>query len=273
MPLRWFKRADRAPLIDDRSWAQALAGLPPARALPPAAQARWRALCEQFLRDKALSGAHGFVITPLVQAAIAAQACLPVLELGLGGYRDFVEIVVYPAQFKVSRRITDDAGVVHESQEWLAGEAMAGGPVVLSWADIEPGRPDPGTQVVIHEFVHKLDLLDGEADGIPPLPAALRAHWAQVLLQSYDALCEQLDALERAIPDHIDPESEAADPWYARLPLDPYAATDPAEFFAVSGEQFFFDPGRLQQAFPPWYALLCGFFRQDPLADPAAPTR
>ena len=176
MPLRWFKRATPGDQIDDLSWTRAIAGLPAVTAMPHPVQARLRALSEQFLREKTISGARGFEVTALVRAAIAVQACLPVLALGLAGYRDFVEIVVYPAQFKVPRRNTDEAGVVHESEE--------------------------------------------------------------------------------------------ADDWYLSLPLDPYAATDPAEFFAVSGEQFFIDPAALQQAFPDWYRLLCEFFRQVPYAAP-----
>ena len=236
--------------------------------MPHPVQARLRALSEQFLREKTISGARGFEVTALVRAAIAVQACLPVLALGIAGYRDFVEIVVYPAQFKVPRRNTDDAGVVHESEDWLAGEAMAGGPVVLSWEDVAPDREDTGANVVVHEFVHKLDMLDGEADGIPPLPAALRARWETTLDAAYGDFCDRLDALERDIPPDMDPESEEADEWYLSLPLDPYAATDPAEFFAVSGEQFFIDPAALQQAFPDWYRLLCEFFRQVPYAAP-----
>lgn len=266
MPLRWFKRATPGDQIDDLSWAHAIAGLPAVAAMPHPAQARLRALSEQFLREKTISGARGFEVTALVRAAIAVQACLPVLALGIAGYRDFVEIVVYPAQFKVPRRNTDDAGVVHETEDWLAGEAMEGGPVVLSWEDVAPDRDDTGTNVVVHEFIHKLDMLDGQADGIPPLPQALRDAWENTLDAAYDAFCDQLDAVERAIPRHIDPESEAADAWYRSLVLDPYAATDPGEFFAVSGELFFFAPAALQQAFPAWYALLSRFFRQDPLA-------
>ncbi len=265
MPLRWFKRTAPPCLIDDVSWSQAVAGLNTTLILPEAALPRLRALSEQFLRDKTITGVRGFEVTPLVRTAIALQACLPVLELGLAGYHDFVEIVVYPAQFRVPRRQTDDAGVVHETEDWLAGEAMEGGPVVLSWEDVAPDRTDLGSNVVVHEFVHKLDMLDGEADGIPPLPAAQRARWAQTLHEAYDDFCAQLDRLERSIPRHIDPESAAADDWYRSLPLDPYAATDTAEFFAVSGEVFFFDPAALQQAFPAWFSLLCQFFRQDPL--------
>ena len=270
MPLRWFKRATPGDQIDDRCWAHAIAGLPVVAAMAEPAQTRLRALSEQFLREKTISGARGFEVTALVRAAIAVQACLPVLALGLAGYRDFVEIVVYPAQFKVPRRNTDEAGVVHESEDWLAGEAMEGGPVVLSWEDVAPDREDMRANVVVHEFVHKLDMLDGEADGVPPLPMTLRARWETTLNEAYDDFCDQLDALERDIPPDMDPESEDADDWYLSLPLDPYAATDPAEFFAVSGEQFFIDPVALQQAFPDWYRQLCDFFRQVPYPASAA---
>jgi len=261
MPLGWFRRKALAPPIDDASWALVRAALATRVPLDPAQWTRLHELASRFVADKTFTGAQGFEVTAEVRAAIAAQACLPALALGLGGYRDFVEIVIYPAAFRVQRRLTDEAGVVHEHEEWLAGEAMEGGPVVLSWEDADPTALADGVNVVIHEFVHKLDLLDGEADGIPPLPAGRRAAWCAALDAAYDDFCDRLDAIERALPRHIDPESEAADPWYARLPLDPYAATDPAEFFAVSGEAFFIAPQRLREAWPAWYAELAAFFR------------
>lgn len=261
MPLGWFRRKPLAPPIDDASWAAVREALATRVPLDPAQWTRLRELASRFVADKTFTGAQGFEVTAGVRAAIAAQACLPALGLGLGGYRDFVEIVIYPAAFRVQRRLTDEAGVVHEHEEWLAGEAMEGGPVVLSWEDADPEAIAGGVNVVIHEFVHKLDLLDGEADGIPPLPAGRRAAWCAALDAAYDDFCDRLDAIERTLPRHIDPESEAADPWYAGLPLDPYAATDPAEFFAVSGEAFFVAPQRLREAWPAWYAELAAFFR------------
>lgn len=261
MPLGWFRRKPVAPAIDDTSWAQVREAIGTVVPLRAEHWPRLRELAERFAREKTFSGARGFEVTPLVRASIAAQACLPALTLGLGGYRDFVEIVVYPAQFRVARRHTDEAGVVHESEQWLAGEAMDGGPVVLSWEDVAPDANLAGASVVIHEFVHKLDMLDGEADGIPPLPPGRRAAWIEAMEAAYGDLCVRLDAIERTLPRHIDPESEAADPWYAELPLDPYAATDLAEFFAVSGEAFFVAPARLRAAWPPWHAQLAAFFR------------
>ena len=262
MVLGWFSRK-RKP-IDDDSWRATLAEMPFLAHLDTAALVRLRELCEDFLQRKTFTGVAGQEISEPLRVAIAAQACLPALNLGLGAYDDFVEIVVYPDQFAAARTRIDDAGVVHEGVEELAGEAMDGGPVVLSWADAAPGAGN--TNVTIHEFVHKMDLADGAADGVPPLPRGRRAHWEATMLAAYDAFCRTLDSVEDSIPPDIDPESEAADPWYARLPLDPYAATDPAEFFAVSGEAFFIAPGPLADAFPDWYAELAAFFRQDPLA-------
>lgn len=262
MPLPWFTK--KPPAIDDPLWHWVLASFPFVGHLRGPALDRLRALCEDFLRRKTVSGAHDFEVTPRVRAAIAYQACLPALELGLAGYDDFVEIVVYPAQFLVPRRQVDHAGVVHESVEALAGEAMEGGPVVLSWADVAPGDEPCAANVTIHEFVHKLDMADGEPDGVPPLPPGRRRRWREALAQAYEAFCDELDRVERSIPRHVDPESAAADRWYAQLPLDPYAATDEAEFFAVSGEAFFVAPQVLADAFPDWYRELAQFFRQDP---------
>jgi hypothetical protein len=267
MPLPWFPKKPPAA-IDDATWAEVVDGMPFLDHLEPDDLRRLRAICDEFLRRKTVSGARGFEPTPLSRAAIAAQACLPALNLGLAGYDDFVEIVVYPDAFLVPRKRTDDAGVVHESTEVLSGEAMEGGPVVLAWADVAPGERDHGWNVTIHEFVHKLDMADGEPDGVPPLPPARRRRWIAALEAAYEAFCDELERVEGSIPRHVDPEDAEADEYYAGLPLDPYAATDPAEFFAVSGEAFFVAPEVLAEAFPEWYRELAAFFRQDPLAGP-----
>lgn len=250
--------------ITDHDWAAVVEGFAFTAHLSVLDHVRLRALCEKFLAAKTISGARGFEVTPLVRAAVAFQACLPVLELGLAGYDDFVEVIVYPAQFLVPRKQVDDAGVVHESIDALAGEAMERGPVVLSWADVSPDAGDAGWSVAIHEFVHKLDMADGEPDGIPPLAPRAHAAWRKALDAAYRRFCRQLDAAERSIPRSVDPESEEADRYFAALALDPYAATDRAEFFAVSGEAFFVVPDVLADAFPDWYAALASFFRQDP---------
>jgi len=253
-------------------WLGAVSDLPFLARLTNDEQARLRTLAEQFLAQKEMSGARELELTAAIQVHIAIQACLPILNLGLGWYRGWSGIVVYPSEFLVPRRLHDETGVVHEYVEPISGEAWEGGPVLLSWDD----AAHVGTQrggaysVVIHEFTHKLDMLDGEADGCPPFdpklhPALSRRQWRAILDDAFERLNEELDIVESRLPATVDPESEAADEYYAHLPLDPYAAQDPGEFFAVSSESFFVDAARLQLAFPEWYAQLALFFRQDPL--------
>lgn len=267
-----FGRA-RAPLaVPDPLWNAALAGLPFTARLSVDEQTRLRALAGQFLSDKQMSGAAGLELTAEMQVNIAAQACLPILELGLDWYRGWSGIVVYPGEFLVPRSVTDEAGVVHEYSEPITGEAWDGGPVLLSWDDALKTQSEMGIaySVVIHEFTHKLDLLNGAADGVPAfsptLHPQLRAEaWRFALEEAYQRFVAELELVEGELPPDVDPESEAADRCYAHLPLDAYAGQDEGEFFAVSSEAFFVDPGRLQIAFPLWYQMLTRFFRQEPL--------
>ncbi len=235
-----------------------------------------RQLCAGFLAAKSMAGVAGLVLTSEMQLHIAAQACVPIARLGLEWYRGWSGIVIYPAAFRVRRREHDLAGVVSEYDADLTGEAWDGGPVILSWEDAAPadGRA-PGTgalgapqacNVVIHEFAHKIDLLDGEADGIPPFDprkhAGLqRESWGAVLEDAYERFCAELELVDAGIPADVDPESEQGEAYYAHLPLDPYAGTDPGEFFAVSSETFFLNPQALERALPDWYRMLRRFYR------------
>lgn len=261
-------RPARRVAIDDALWRTTLQALPFVARLATDDRGRLRELAQRFLADKQMSAAGELELTADMQVNIAAQACLPVLELGLRWYDGWTSIVVYPDEFLVPREVTDEAGVVHEYVEPIAGEAWDGGPLLLSWADVQ--QRDGGYNVVIHEFTHKLDMLNGDADGLPPfdrrLHAALSpAHWRRVLDDAFERLNAELDLIEAELPADVDPDSPQADAYYGRLPLDPYAATNPGEFFAVSSEAFFVAPDRLRAAFPEWYALLAAFFRQQPL--------
>lgn len=226
--------------IDDALWRRATRGL---RFLPDAPRLRELALL--FLAEKEFTGAHGLEVRDEMRVSIAAQACLPILELGLDWYRGWTGIVVYPGDFRVRRESVDEAGVVHEWDDELAGEAMPGGPVVLSW---DATAHDPYMNVVIHEFAHKLDMLNGEADGVPPLHAGMdRRAWRETLEEAYEGFC---DALERG-----------RDTW-----LDPYAAEHLSEFFAVITEAFFEDGRETRRRYPALYEQLRRFYRQDPAA-------
>jgi Mlc titration factor MtfA (ptsG expression regulator) len=196
-----------------------------------------------FLAEKEFAGAHGIEVTDAMRVAIAAQACLPILELGLDWYRGWHGVVVYPGDFRVHRTEVDEHGVTHEWEDDLAGEAFPGGPVVLSWDAL---AHDPAMNVVIHEFTHKLDMLNGAADGLPPLhPGMDQRAWAAAFEAAYQGFC---DALERG-----------RDTW-----LDPYAAEHPSEFFAVVSEAFFTDAAETRRRYPEVYDQLRLFYRQDP---------
>ena len=264
---------ERSDWIDDAGWHAVLASQPFVARLDDVARDRLRRLCGGFVASKAFSGANGFVIGDAIVARIATQACLPVLELGLSAYPSFEEVIVYPSDFVVDREVVDADGVVHAWSEAVAGEAWDRGPVVLSWdaADrpTEAARRSPAFNVVIHEFVHKLDMGNGDVDGVPGFtrrshPDLDPEHWRAVLARSLDDFDQRLQAVERSIPRHVDPESARADRYYAALPLDAYAANDEGEFFSVSSETFFVAPEALAEAYPDWYALLAAYYRQDP---------
>jgi Mlc titration factor MtfA (ptsG expression regulator) len=224
--------------IDDSLWNTATAGL---AFLPQGPKLKELVLL--FLAEKEFAGAHRLEVTDAMRVSIAAQACLPILELGLDWYSGWTGIVVYPGDFRVSRSEVDEHGVVHEWDDELAGEAVPGGPVVLSW---DAAANDPQINVVIHEFAHKLDMINGEADGLPPLHANMdRRAWLAAFEAAFQGFC---DALERG-----------RDTW-----LDPYAAEHPSEFFAVISESFFKDPRETRRRYPDVYEQLRLFYRQDP---------
>ena len=220
--------------------------------LDDAEKSRLRALSEAFLAEKEFSCAGGLELTDAICVSIAAQACLPILNLGLENYRHWVGIVVYPDEFVIPRVIEDDLGVVHEFDDVASGEAWDGGPVLISWHDAQ--MAGEGYNVVIHEFAHKLDMLNGEANGVPPLPAGVsRQEWEETLFAACDDFCARVDAAE-----------ESGDEFAEGLALDPYAAESPGEFFAVMSESFFETPDLLREIYPAFYAQLALFYRQDP---------
>lgn len=250
----WGRRRDEKALerraIPDALWRSTLASYPFLNRLAEDDAAQLRRLTSLFLDRKEFSGAQGFVVTDAIAVAVAAQACLPVLELGLALYDGFVGIVLHADQVVVPREVTDDdTGVVHAYDDVLAGEAMEGGPVMLSWADVaaggEPGE-DSAYNVVIHEFAHVIDMVDGAADGIPPLPtAAARAAWHAALMREFDMFSERTVCGHESV-------------------IDPYGAQAPEEFFAVASEAFFVAPAALKEEQPALYRLLASFYRQEP---------
>lgn len=242
------RRVLKSSAIPDALWNDAVRRLPFLAIYDADSLARLREKVVLFLDAKGIVGARGHDVTPLQRVIIAIEACVLVLELDLSYYDGFENVIVYPGEFVPDWEWEDDAGVVHRNADALAGEAMPGGPVVLSWPDVEASADwaASGMNLVIHEFAHKIDMATGEANGCPPLPATMSPQaWRQALTAAYDDFCARVDRGEETA-------------------IDPYAAENPAEFFAVVSEVFFADPLLIRQEYPDVYAQLAGFYRQDP---------
>jgi Mlc titration factor MtfA (ptsG expression regulator) len=233
--------------IPEALWREVVADIPMILRLGSAAENRLRDLALLFLHEKRIEAAGGLEIDESMRVRVAALACMPILELGLDCYAGFVSVIVYPDEFVVrDREIVDETGVVHLGDDVLSGEAWEQGGVILAWKDIEASGRGDGFNVVVHEFAHKLDLLGGAMDGMPPLHGHMRSEdWIRAFQAAYDELQAQLDRGE--------------EPW-----LDPYAAEEPAEFFAVCAETFFEMPEAFLAEYPALYAQLSAFFKQNP---------
>ena len=243
-------RSKKSTLIPEHLWATTIASLPFINALAADEKKQLKILAEGFLAEKEFSTAGGLELTDEICVSIAVQGCLPILKLGLAAYRDWIGIVVYPDEFVVPRHFQDESGVVHEYDDILSGEAWEGGPLIISWHDVQ--MAGDGYNVVIHEFAHKLDMLNGEADGMPALHSGLtETEWQAKFSDAFDNFCRRVDSGEDT-------------------PIDPYASTDLIEFFAVLTESFFEIPDVVAGEYPAIYGLLCRYYLQDPLGSALA---
>ncbi|UHQ22776.1 zinc-dependent peptidase [Lysobacter sp. 5GHs7-4] len=245
----FLRRLRRPPPIPDPLWRDARDAVPWARALDAAREARLRELVARFLHEKAISPIGELALDPRQRCMLAMLCCLPLLEFGAEGLRGWSQLIVYPDAFRVNRSHTDAAGVLHEWQDELIGEAWEAGPMILSWADVlaDCEQPRAGFCVAAHEMAHKLDALDGLLDGTPALPRPWQREWAREFQQAYDDFCAQVDAGHDTA-------------------IDPYAAEAPEEFFAVATEYHFSDPELLQAQMPAVAAQLRRFYGSSPFA-------
>ena len=218
-------------------------------ALDEARDARLRDLSARFLHEKTISPVGGLTLDEAQRCMLAALCCLPLLEFGTEGLRGWSQLIVYPDAFRVNRTHVDAAGVLHEWEDELIGEAWELGPMILSWADVMADCEDPGAGfcVASHEMAHKLDVLDGALDGTPPLPRPWQREWARDFQAAYDELAQQVDAGRDTL-------------------IDGYAAEAPEEFFAVVTEYHFSDPTLLRQTMPKVAAHLERFYGASPFA-------
>ena len=221
--------------------------VPPYSAMPPPLRRRLEGLVNVFLTEKEFVGCGGLDVTRPMRLSIAAQACLLVLGRDEHVYDALRSILVYPSQFVVREEWHDEDGIVTEEERVLSGQAWDVSRIVLSWEDVT-GRSggDEAYNVVIHEFAHYLDHEGGAMDGAPALcDRAEHERWATVFQAEFAALRDAVDRGEDTF-------------------LDPYAAEDEAEFFAVATEAFFESPRRLRAGHPALYGQLRDYYRVDP---------
>ncbi len=233
------------------AWSRLLTKQVPLYArLPPALQEQLHGHIQVLLDEKDFHGAAGFVVTDAMRLIITAQAALLLLNRPVDYYPLLHSIVLHPAVFVVNRETWDATGLHHNNRQVLSGESWEQGQLVLSWDDSLAGgmNSDDGCNVVLHEFAHQLDLDSGAVNGIPGLRSKTQQQaWTTAFSAAYADHCARVDARDET--------------W-----LDPYAATSPAEFFAVITEAFYELPQAVQAQYPQVYARLCDYFCVDPLA-------
>jgi hypothetical protein len=242
----WWRARRRASRMAEPLTGVARAAIernvPAVRQLPRPLRERLESLVNAFIAEKEFIGCNGLVVTEEIRATLAALACL--LVLGRRGHYDALHsVLVYPTAFWVEDEVEDEAGVVERRRRVLSGEAWDSSRIILSWEDVlEAARsPGEGYNVALHEFAHYLDAEGaGLAEGGRPVGA-----WADELALEFEAMLDAVDRGEYTF-------------------LDPYAAEDEAEFFAVASEDFIDRAAGLRAAHPRLYALLREFYGLDP---------
>ncbi|MBX3356867.1 MAG: zinc-dependent peptidase [Phycisphaeraceae bacterium] len=257
----FFKARKRRRLREQpfpAEWAAIISRRVPAyRRLSPADRDELHGHIGVFLDEKRFEGCAGLEITDEIRLTIAAQACMLLLHRDTDYYPRLDTILVYPHRYLVKQVRQGPGGVVTEEYAMRLGESWqgaaaphSGGPVVLSWDDVLGGAADAadGANVVYHEFAHQLDAESGAVEGAPALEGhGAYAAWARILGAEFNDLRRDLSLHRPTI-------------------LSNYAATSPAEFFAVATEVFFERPDALRARHPALYRQLADYFRQDPAA-------
>lgn len=218
-----------------------------ARDLDPVRRQRLRERVQVFIAETWWEGCGGLELTEEVQVTIAAQACLLTLDRGDDELTEVSSILVYPSTHVTPPRplaLFEQPRAPIGHGRVVIGLAMHRGPVTLAWDAVLAGsRGEAHGNVVLHELAHKLDMANGMVDGTPPLPGrAARHRWQRVFAAAFDQHRARLDAGGPTL-------------------LDPYAATDEAEMFAVTTEAYFTRPAELAHEHPEVFALLADYYR------------
>lgn len=200
-----------------------------------------------LMADVTWEAAGGFEVTEEMKVVIASQACVIILGLPDDSFHEVHTVLVHPTTLVLTGEHSQVAGIVSDGPMPILGQAELHGPVTIIWDAVtdEARHPGSGHNVVFHEFAHKLDMLDGAADGTPPMASVEQSErWVEVCTRVYEQVVEGRGGTA----------------------LRSYAGVNPAEFFAVATESFFDDPVDLRRQQPDLYDVLSEYYCQDPAA-------
>ncbi|MDQ8190442.1 zinc-dependent peptidase [Roseibacillus persicicus] len=243
---RWKKRSQRRRLLatstfseEQHQWVRQNWKL--WDELPEGLRTEIEGLALVFLDEKVFEACGGLLdVTDEMRTVVAAQACLLWSNQRGAPYPALRAILMYPDAY----RVKDDYGM----ESVRLGESWSRGTVVLAWNSVRGGglNDEDGHNLVLHEFAHQLDTVNGPADGFPELPPnADFESWPKVFGREFKTLCDDVDSGRKTL-------------------MDSYGTTNEAEFFAVATETFFEKARKMEEEHPELYQLLSDFFATDP---------
>jgi MtfA peptidase len=191
-----------------------------------------------FLSDTRIE-AVGTEVTALDKVLIASSAVIPIFGFPGWKYKNLTNVILYPDTFDHEFQFEGNGRNILG----MVGSGYMNGQMLLSRAALTKAfSKEHGTDnAALHEFVHLLDKSDGATDGVPE---ALLAH--QYIVPWLHLMHQEMHRIQSGKSD-----------------INPYAATNEAEFFAVAAEYFFEKPQQLEAKHPEIYGMLKLIFEQD----------
>jgi MtfA peptidase len=204
----------------------------------------------RFIYTKEFIGVH-LEVTEEIKLVIAFYACLLLMNKATNNcYDNLKTIIVYPHSV-ITDEVKSYGGIYTKAQFMIEGQS-ANDTVVITWHEAKKEAYHMRhNNVILHEFAHEIDFMDGEIDGVPPIEKSKYDGWVHTLHKEFNAL----NTIARK-----DRE------WGKYKLLGSYAATNEAEFFAVVTERFFETPLSLKQHFPELYNEFEDFYQIDTAA-------
>ncbi len=172
---------------------------------------------------------------------VACSAVIPLFGYPGSSFDNLSEVLIYKGRFNHDYQTNKGEG---RNILGMVGGGAMNRHMILSKPALRNGydKKHKSQNVGIHEFVHLLDKADGDTDGIP-----------KFVLKSKEVQ-PWLDVVQGEIEKILNGKSK----------INPYGATNEAEFFSVVSEYFFMQPKLLKANHPELYAKLMRIYSQDP---------